>query len=199
MADNKIFAKIILSIFISLSCTFAQDNQKNQFFDGPFCFYRNDSIIVKYYNYGNVESFGLRERNTTIFNGFLQDSLVKYIIPDQFVAPASAYHNVEKIFVVSDMHGQHEIFRQLLLSNDIINENNEWIWGDGNLVVLGDVFDRGDNVNKALWLIYGLEQQAQEYGGMVHFLLGNHEVMVLQNDLRYVDKKYFAISDSLNI
>ena len=36
-------------------------------------------------------------------------------------------------------------------------------------------------------------------GGAVHFLLGNHEVMVLQDDLRYVDNKYIIVSDSFSI
>jgi hypothetical protein len=44
-----------------------------------------------------------------------------------------------------------------------------------------------------------LEIQARETGGKIHVLMGNHEVMVLQNDLRYVDDKYFTISDLFEI
>ena len=35
-----------------------------------------------------------------------------------------------------------------------------------------------------------LEIQAKKKGGFVHFLLGNHEYMVFQNDLRYIHSKY---------
>ncbi|NQT65680.1 MAG: metallophosphoesterase, partial [FCB group bacterium] len=34
------------------------------------------------------------------------------------------------------------------------------------------------------------EMQAEEWKGRVHYLLGNHEIMVLQNDERYVHDKY---------
>jgi hypothetical protein len=57
-------------------------------------------------------------------------------------------------------------------------------------VVLGDVFDRGARVTECLWLLYRLEQEAQAAGGRVHLVLGNHEVMVMRDDLRYVNGKY---------
>ena len=43
-----------------------------------------------------------------------------------------------------------------------------------------------DKVNEILWFVYDLEGQAKEKGGRVHYLLGNHEYMVLYNDLRYI-------------
>jgi hypothetical protein len=39
-------------------------------------------------------------------------------------------------------------------------------------------------------LIYKLEKEAEEAGGKVTFLLGNHEPMILAGDLRYMDKMY---------
>jgi len=81
----------------------------------------------------------------------------------------------------------------------VINENFEWTFGNGHLVLNGDFFDRGINVNECLWLIYKLESEAEMHGGKVHFILGNHEIMVLQNDLRYVRQKYFDNADSLGL
>ena len=49
-----------------------------------------------------------------------------------------------------------------------------------------------------LWFVYQLEKQAEKSGGKVHFLLGNHEYMVLQKDLRYLHKKYNLASQLLN-
>ena len=66
-------------------------------------------------------------------------------------------------------------------------------------MIAGDIFDRGPKVHETLLLVYKLEQQAKKRGGKVHFLLGNHEYMVLHNDLRYIHKKYKATSKLLHI
>jgi hypothetical protein len=57
-------------------------------------------------------------------------------------------------------------------------------------VVLGDVVDRGDQVTECLWFLHRLEQEAERAGGRVHVVLGNHEMMVMRDDLRYVHEKY---------
>ena len=62
------------------------------------------------------------------------------------------------------------------------------------MVIVGDIFDRGPLVNETLWLLYKLEQQAEAAGGKVHVLLGNHEYLVFQNDLRYINRKYRIVS-----
>ena len=54
--------------------------------------------------------------------------------------------------------------------------------------------DRGDKVLECLWLIYHLEEQAKAAGGKVHFLLGNHELMVMNGRLDYLHKKYLYTS-----
>ena len=56
--------------------------------------------------------------------------------------------------------------------------------------MLGDVFDRGPNHLEILWLLYQLEAEAARAGGGVHLVLGNHEAMVLNGDLRYLNAKY---------
>ena len=112
--------------------------------------------------------------------------------PDRDFAPlpAKAYAGVNRIVALSDIHGQFATGRQLLLANEVIDERNNWIFGTGHLVVVGDIFDRGDQVTETLWLIHNLQVQATEAGGMVHFLLGNHETMVLEGDDRYLNPKY---------
>jgi hypothetical protein len=45
-------------------------------------------------------------------------------------------------------------------------------------------------VTKILWFLYALDQQASKAGGKLHLLLGNHEVMILNGDLRYLNPKY---------
>jgi hypothetical protein len=53
-------------------------------------------------------------------------------------------------------------------------------------VQLGDVVDRGRDSRKVLDLLREMEDGARRAGGAVHLLLGNHEVMRILGDLRYV-------------
>ncbi|MNY17572.1 hypothetical protein D3C86_1508960 [compost metagenome] len=47
------------------------------------------------------------------------------------------------------------------------------------------------------WLIYKLEYEADQAGGKVHFLLGNHEEMILRGNYKYAQDKYKILADSL--
>ncbi|MDR1224308.1 MAG: metallophosphoesterase [Tannerella sp.] len=105
----------------------------------------------------------------------------------------------EKLLVLSDPHGDLDCFISVLHGNNVINGNCEWIFGKNHLMVNGDVFDRGQDVLPLFWLIYKLEQEAEEAGGKVSFLLGNHEAMVLSGDLRYTDKLYRDLSERLGM
>lgn len=101
----------------------------------------------------------------------------------------------EKILAISDIEGNFGGFASILRSSGVIDSSYNWSFGKGHLVLLGDFFDRGKNVTECLWLIYKLEQEAETAGGKVHFILGNHEVMVMRNDLRYVHEKYKRIAE----
>lgn len=102
------------------------------------------------------------------------------------------HKNADSIAVISDIHGNYHVYANLLKGNGIIDNNMNWNFGKGHLVVLGDIFDRGDMVTEVLWHLFGLEKQAEKAGGKVHVLLGNHELMALRNDLCYASPKYAA-------
>jgi hypothetical protein len=99
----------------------------------------------------------------------------------------------DKIFVLSDIEGNFNALYSLLVAHHIMDKNFNWIFGKNALVVLGDVMDRGENVTQCLWLIYRLEELAAKQGGSVHFILGNHELMNQESDLRFRHKKYAAL------
>lgn len=144
------------------------------FNDGPYIFIDGERLI---------------EKNIT--NGVLASkSLAFETLPTQFNAEPSAYTKVSKIAALSDIHGQYGVTTTLLKNNNIIDASENWAYGDGHFVIVGDVFDRGPQVTELLWLIFKLEKQAKQAGGKVHYLLGNHEYMVMLNDLRYINKKY---------
>jgi hypothetical protein len=104
------------------------------------------------------------------------------------------YVQPSKMFVVADIEGNFYNFCTLLIKGGVMNNALKWTFGDGHLVVLGDCFDRGEQVIECLWLIYSLEEKAKKNGGYVHFILGNHEIMNLNGDWRYVHPKYAASS-----
>lgn len=106
-------------------------------------------------------------------------------------APAPAeYPLPAKILAVSDVHGNLDTLRALFLAHGVVDAALRWRFGRGHVVVVGDVFDRGPRVTEALWFLRALEAQAAKAGGRVHLLLGNHEAMILQGDLRYLHPRY---------
>lgn len=108
----------------------------------------------------------------------------------------SIYGNPSKILALSDIEGNFNSFRRLLLKNRVIDRYYQWTFEDGHLVIVGDCFDRGEQVTECLWLIYSLEERAKREGGYVHFILGNHEMMNMNGDWRYIHPKYAMASRS---
>ena len=96
----------------------------------------------------------------------------------------------EKLIAISDIEGCFKEFKDFLIANKVMDKHYKWTFGKGHLVTVGDFFDRGLQVTQTLWLIYSLEEQAKKAGGKVHFILGNHDLMNMNNDFRYVRKKY---------
>ncbi len=105
------------------------------------------------------------------------------------IRPKAIIAKVDSIFVVGDVHGRYNEFSSLLRKANIIDEDDNWTGGSSHLVMLGDLFDRGYDVTKVLWMLYKLERQAKANNGFVHILLGNHELMTFINDLRYLSPK----------
>ena len=115
----------------------------------------------------------------------------------RFERPEWKCQQTGKIFVMSDPHGDLDCMVSLLRGNGVIDSSYRWSYGNNRLVVIGDVMDRGKDAIQILWLIYKLEHEAAQAGGSVDFLLGNHEPMVLMNDLRYTKEKYKLLAERL--
>lgn len=158
--------------------------------DGPYIFRQGKKVLTHYIQNSRLLS-QLFEVKGPDFTVNIRSAKQTYVIPT--AAPEiepSCYGGVSKIFIVSDIHGQFDRFKTLLIKNKIVNKKMAWRFKKGHLVILGDVFDRGPQVTETLWTIHHLEQQARKKGGRVHLLLGNHEVMILKGDVRYVHAKY---------
>ena len=204
---------IFFVFIIFLSFSFAPNNEElssvfqipkflnSKITDGPYFFIQEDnSIVVKWIKENKAIEKKIKSNNYKKIRrktGLPIDS--EFFTFNKKIDLKQEYKNVEKFIALSDIHGQFDLFVTLLLQYEVVDHNLNWNYGANHLIINGDVFDRGDKVNEIFWLIYILEKQAIKQGGKVHFLLGNHEVMVLNKDFRYVNDKYFYTSKILNI
>ena len=83
----------------------------------------------------------------------------------------------QRTFVMSDPHGKLDCVIDLLRGNRVIDDGLEWAYGTNRLVVIGDIADRGKDMTAIYWFFYKLQQEAEDAGGSVVMLLGNHEPM----------------------
>ena len=110
---------------------------------------------------------------------------------------ASSDGATERLVAVGDVHGDFDSFCLILRRTGLLDEQNHWIGGSARLVQTGDLVDRGPKGREAMDLLIGIEQQASKIGGHVVPLLGNHEVMNILGDLRYVTpQNYAAFADN---
>lgn len=185
-------SKLLLSVIGLLSAfsnAFSQEDS-TKLWDGPYLFHEEGKLISKGVLDGKVY---IREAGMFIAVQFRDHKDWNFEVPikQELLAEPSVTQQVEKIFAVSDVEGEFEAFRKLLIANKIMDKHYRWIFGQGHLVICGDLFDRGEYVPEFLWLLYKLEQEAVSEGGYVHTLLGNHDIMNLSGDVRYVKPKYF--------
>ncbi len=110
-------------------------------------------------------------------------------------APAptqSAWDHVARVVVMGDLHGDYGKFHDMLGQAGLINARDAWSGGATHLVQIGDVPDRAPDTRRILDLLMKLEPQARRAGGYVHALIGNHEAMNMEYDLRYTTPGEFA-------
>jgi hypothetical protein len=170
--------------------------------DGPHIEWISDTLLRMFYMVYDTtvdypkktERFIPVTADTIEVEGFAHDNK-KYFITREIEPEAAEFTDVSKILAVGDIHGHYDALVNYLMTNEVIDDKLNWIWGDGHIVFLGDVFDRGNEVTESLWFIYQLDLKARKHGGRVHMLLGNHEVMVMLNDTRYLNRKYEILSN----
>ena len=102
------------------------------------------------------------------------------------------FDDVRRVVVFADVHGAYQELVSVLREAAVIDESLHWRGNDTHLVSLGDLLDRGPDSRKVLDLLMRLELEARDAGGAVHVLLGNHEVMNIVGDLRYVSGAEYA-------
>ena len=96
------------------------------------------------------------------------------------------WQGVGRIVAIGDIHGDYDRYIATLEQAGLVDRKGRWSGGATHLVQLGDIPDRGPDTLRIIEHIDKLARQAKRKGGMVHGLIGNHEVMNVTGDLRYV-------------
>lgn len=101
------------------------------------------------------------------------------------------HEEAQRIVAFGDVHGDLDATRRALRLAGAIDDDDRWIGGRLVVVQTGDQLDRGDDEVAVLRLLERLSRDAARAGGAVHVLNGNHELMNVQLDLRYVTEGGF--------
>jgi len=170
--------------------------------EGPYVFYKNDSILNVNYVKGNKDDgFYVDKKEYSVNSEILITSYFQidstsfdFKINSDVKNSKTTYNDGNTIIAISDIEGGYKTFRDFLINNKVIDKNLNWTFGKGHLVLVGDFVDRGWSVTQVLWFIYKLEQDAEKHGGFVHFIIGNHELKNMQGNFDSSADKYLAVS-----
>ena len=167
--------------------------------DGPYVFLAGDgSATAKWARDGKLMSQAFAPDEPIVLPEF------KHLLGAELdrgapVPPPALWEQPKSMLVLSDVEGQYTEVLRFLENNDVVDTDGTWTFGEGHVVCLGDMVDRGTEVTETLWLFHRLSLEATRAGGHVHFILGNHEAMVLGGDVRYTADKYKAMAAQLEI
>lgn len=129
--------------------------------DGPYVFWEDDATLRML----NIHNVSLEE-NPSGFLDILQAASSQEL-PAQYETTeftidlrdtTAALQEIESLGIAIDPYAMLEI------PGAIFEAERVAAMGDGHLVFVGDVFDKGPGVTESLWLIYRLEQQARAAG-----------------------------------
>ena len=119
--------------------------------------------------------------------GLLMTLLALPLLQPAWRATASS-----RVVAVGDVHGYLDALVSILQEAGIIDDQRHWSGGNATLVQTGDILDRGAKDRQVMDLLMELEKQAAKGGGRLVVLLGNHEMMNIMGDLRYVAPEVYG-------
>ncbi len=162
-------------------------------YDGPYVYF--DESGLELISMHPFHSLFRLERRKLVSNSF--PLIINYeglkwplVIQAQYEQDSSTLPMPQQMFAVGDIHGNVDDLIRLLQAAGVVDSLLRWSFGEGYLVFLGDFTDRGDKVTELLWLVLYLRHQALLHGGNVLAVLGNHDMMSILGDHRYLHPKY---------
>ena len=115
------------------------------------------------------------------------------------VATGASTPPPSRIVAVGDVHGDLEAARAALRLAGAIDRDNRWVGGNLTVVQTGDQLDRGDDEIEILEMFSRLEKESMEAGGAFIVLNGNHELMNVKQDFRYVTEEGWEDFEQLGL
>lgn len=110
-----------------------------------------------------------------------------------YAVPKDNIAAVERIIVIGDIHGDWKALIKSLRLGKVIDHHNKWIGGKTHVVQVGDLLDRKGRGSRAssdekseakiLKFLFRLQKSTHD---QVHILLGNHELMNVMGNFKYV-------------
>lgn len=97
-----------------------------------------------------------------------------------------------RIVALGDLHGDWDRSLDAFRLLGVVDAGGHWSGGRTLAVQVGDQLDRGDQEQQILDGLERLQGEARAAGGELVVLHGNHEVMNVAGDLRYVTPGGFA-------
>ena len=173
--------------------------------EGPYVFLEEDDALSIEYIKTNTDGGHYSERTkhpidtptAATCHYPLDATIFEFAIRTEFDSPRSVYDDGNKILAISDIESNYGALRDFLVDATVIDDDLNWTFGKGHLVLVGDFVDRGYFTTQVLWLIYKLEQEAQDQGGRVHYIVGNHELKMMHGDYGATDSKYGEVASIL--
>jgi hypothetical protein len=111
--------------------------------------------------------------------------------------PRTFFPAARRIVAIGDLHGDLAATRAALRLAGAIDASDRWVGGDLVVVQTGDELDRGDAEREILDLFSRLEIEAAESGGAFRPLLGNHDLLNVEGDFKYVGERGLEAFDDL--
>jgi hypothetical protein len=109
----------------------------------------------------------------------------------QTTSPATMSSRPDTV-AVGDVHGDFDDLVAILQRSGVIDAQHRWSARNLTLVQVGDQIDRGPKPREVMDYLMALQKEAPRVGGRVVPLLGNHEMMNIMGDLRYVTAENYA-------
>lgn len=202
----RLLGLLLVVMFISASCSKDEikDAGKATYpIDGPYVIHNyNSTKIIQIGANGELQckeyAVGSEPKELKVFSQIGKHQFSIVLSPNNTPSSPTTTSN-NKIFVLSDPHGDFDSFVSILRAGKVINENYQWTYNKNHMVVIGDAFDRGVDVLPIFWLCYKLNQEATAAGGQFHFIIGNHEDMVLSGNYKYAEAKYTKLAGILKM
>lgn len=99
------------------------------------------------------------------------------------------YNPPPRLIAVGDLHGDLTNAKEILKFVQVIDCDGHWIAGRDTVIQVGDVLDRGPHGHEIIDFFDVLRKEAAASGGEFIQLLGNHELMNMQGDVKFVNPR----------